>query len=176
MTGLVGLGAAFVLAGFVGYSLGRDGNAGRRISDFLLASVVVSWLVIYFVIPVTGYYIEMNQSFYQFTGAGFDAAFTRFHQDFAFFLVPAIVTLILALHASGISGKFRTRVGGLLLSGVLITFVFGEAYTMVLVNDALLGVAVFGGLLIGLGALLGTAYLFRSRGAKPPIPAEAGSS
>ncbi|MDG6902896.1 MAG: hypothetical protein JRM80_13185 [Nitrososphaerota archaeon] len=161
VTGFVGLGAAFVLAGFLGYSLGRDGNGRRRLSDSLLGSVVASWLVIYFVIPVTGYYIELNENFYQATGAGFDAAFTRFHQDFAFFLLPAVVTLVLVLEAYGISGKTRRRVGYLIFSGVLITFVFGEAYTMALLNLALLGVAVFGGFLIGLGALLGTAFLFK---------------
>ena len=170
VTGLVGLGAVFVLAGFLGCALARDGNGRRRILDSLLGTVVASWLAIYFVIPITGYYIEMNQGFYQFTGAGFDAAYTRFHQDLTFFLLPAIVTVILVLESYGISGKARRRVGDLLLSGVLITFVFGEAYSMAIVNLAVLGIATFGGLLIGFGVLLGTAYLFKWKAAEPSRP------
>ena len=161
VTGMVGLGAAFVLAGFLGYSLGRDGDGRRRLSDPLLSSVVASWLAIYFVIPVTGYYIELHQGFYQATGAGFDAAFTRFHQDFAFFLLPALVTLVLALEAYGISGMVRRRVGYLLISGTIMSFGFGEVYTMVSLSAAFLGLAVFGGLLMGLGILQGTVFLIK---------------
>ena len=163
ITGIVGLGAAFVLVALSSY--GRKGKtAGGTVflKDPLFLSIIAAWIFIYLLIPVTGYYIEFNQAFYQAGGLGFDAAFTRFHQDFTFFLLPAIVTSILIFESFGISGKARRTVGLLYLVGSTITFVFGWIYAMVTLDMIFLTVAAFGGLLIGLGALIGAEFVRKS--------------
>lgn len=169
MTGIVALGGAFVLAGLFMYALKgttRDGTVLVR--DPLFLSLVAAWLFIYLVIPITGYYIEFNESFYQTTGIGFDAAFTRYHQDFAFFLLPALVTTILIFEVFGISGKIRRKVGLLYLGGATITLLFGMLYAMVTLDMIFLYVAAFGGVLMGLGALIGAEYVRKTGNAPKP--------
>ena len=163
ITGTVGLGAAFVLIGLVMYGCkGKTRDGKLLVRDYLFLSLIAAWLFIYLLIPVTGYYIEFNQSFYQAAGIGFDAAYTRFHQDFTFFLLPALATSILIFDSFGISGKTRRRVGLLYLAGSTITFVFGMLYAMVTLNMVFLYVAAFGGVLMGLGALIGAEYVRKS--------------
>jgi len=163
MTGIVGLGAAFVLAALVSYARkGKTDDGTVLLKDPLFLSVIAAWMFIYLLIPVTGYYIEFNQSFYQAGGLGFDAAFTRFHQDFAFFLLPALVTAILIFDVFGIAGKTRRSVGLLFLVGSTLTFVFGWIYSMAALDMIFLYVAAFGGLLMGLGALIGAEYVRKS--------------
>jgi hypothetical protein len=162
VTGAVGVGAFFVLLGLLAHSRRGVSSEGRPLfKDPFFLTVIAGWLIIYLVIPITGYYIELNELFYQASGLTFDTAFTRFHQDFAFFLLPALITLILALDAYRISGKSRRYSGYLLLAGVAIAYVFGELYSMVALNGAILGAAIFGGFLIGLGGLIGAIYLAR---------------
>jgi len=163
MTGIVGLGAAFVLVALVSYARkGKTADGKVLLKDPLFLSIIAAWLFIYLLIPVTGYYIEFNQSFYMAAGLGFDAAFTRFHQDFAFFMLPALVTSILIFDAFGISGKTRRTVGLLYLVGTTITFVFGWVYAMVTLDAVLLYISAFGGILIGCGALIGAEYVRKS--------------
>ncbi|MDG6982239.1 MAG: hypothetical protein JRM74_02165 [Nitrososphaerota archaeon] len=160
VTGFVGLGAVFVLIALVAHATNAKTRDGRPlIRDSLFLSVIAGWIIIYLVIPVTGYYIEFHQDFYSAAGAGFDAAFTRFHNDFAFFLLPALVTTVLVFETFGMQGKVRRWTGYLYLSGMIITFVFGETYAMVTLDPLELYLAAFGGLLMGLGAILGTNYL-----------------
>ena len=170
ITGTVGLGAAVVLVALVSYARkGKTADGTVLLKDPLFLSVIVAWLFIYLLIPVTGYYMEFNESFYGLggtvpgaAGAAFDAAFTRFHQDFAFFLLPALVTAILIFDVFGIAGKTRRTVGLLFLAGSTITFVFGWIYAMLTLDMAFLYVATFGGLLMGLGAFIGAEYVRKS--------------
>ena len=170
ITGIVGLGAAVVLVALVSYARKGKTTDGRMLlKDPLFLSVVAAWLFIYLLIPVTGYYIEFNESFYGLggavasaAGAAFDAAYTRFHQDFAFFLLPALVTAILIFDVFGIAGKTRRTVGLLFLVGSTITFVFGWVYAMVTLDMVFLYVATLGGLLMGLGAFIGAEYVRKS--------------
>jgi len=170
ITGLVGLGAAVVLVALVSYGRkGKTVDGTVLLKDPLFLSVIAAWIFIYLLIPVTGYYIEFNESFYGLGGAvpgaagvAFDAAFTRFHQDFAFFLLPALVTAILIFDVFGIAGKTRRTVGLLFLVGSTITFVFGWIYAMVMLDMVFLGVATLGGVLMGLGALIGAEYVRKS--------------
>ncbi|MCL5672003.1 MAG: hypothetical protein JRM97_07845 [Nitrososphaerota archaeon] len=168
VTGFVGLGAVFVLIALLMHAVGARTRDGRSlIRDPLFLSVIAAWVIIYLVIPVTGYYIEFNESFYSAAGAGFDAAFTRFHNDFAFFLLPALVTTALVFETSGMEGKARRWTGYLYLSGMMIAFVFGEAYAMVTLDPLELYLAAFGGLLMGLGVILGMNNLRKSYAAAP---------
>ncbi|MDG6995628.1 MAG: hypothetical protein JRN52_06880 [Nitrososphaerota archaeon] len=159
ITALVGLGALFVLIALLMHSAKEKTQEGKTLlKDPLFLSVITAWIMIYLVIPITGYYIEFHQDFYSAAGAGF-AAFTRFHQDFGFFLLPALVTTVLIFETFGLKGATRKRIGLLYLAGEIITFVFGEVYTMVSSNPYLLGAAVFGGILMGMGVILGINFL-----------------
>lgn len=168
ITGLVGLGAFFVLIALLMHAINAKTQDGRSlIRDPLFLSVIAAWIIIYLVIPVTGYYIEFNQNFYSAAGAGFDAAFTRFHNDFAFFLLPALVTTVLVFENFGMQGKARKWTGYLYLSGMIIAFVFGEVYAMATLDPVELYAAAFGGFLMGLGVILGMNYLRKSYVATP---------
>lgn len=159
-TGMVGLGAVFVLAGLLAHSRTGTTTDGRPLyRDPLFAAVVAGWVMIYLVIPITGYYIEFHETFFSAAGLGFDAAYLRWHQDFGFFVLPALITLVLALDTYGISGRMRAFTGYLLLLGSGMAFVFGELYVFVSLSDLILYAAIFGGFLMGVGALVGGLYL-----------------
>ncbi len=178
-TGVVGLGAAFVLAGLLAHSRGSLTPEGRPLfKDPLFLSVVVAWMTIYLVIPVTGFYINFNENFYQFAGINFDDAFNRFHQDFGFYVLPSLVTILLALQSLGVTARVRKYVGTLAMTGTLMAFVFGEIYTLTAsaytspyvgqVYTALplaelsFDLAIMGGALIALGGLFAALNLRRA--------------
>lgn len=164
VTGSVGLGSVFVLAGLLVHSrVGLTAEGRPFYRDLLFLSAVGGWIMIYLVIPVTGFYINFNETFFQAAGLSFDDAFLRFHQDFGFFVLPALVTVVLALETYGISGRVRSWVGSLLFAGAGIAFLFGETYSLVTLSDWALYTALFGGFLIGAGALVGAGYLFRAK-------------
>ncbi len=185
VTGVVGLGAVFVLVGLLMHSRAGVTREGKPLyRDPLFLSVVAAWITIYLVIPVTGFYIELNEVFYQNAGATFDAVFTRFHQDFGFFVLPALVTLLIALESFSVSSRMKRYLGYLVVPGIAVAFVFGEAYALstATISPASVGqvyapfslgaitldIAVLGGVLIAVGVLVSAVYL---RTASPP-PAE----
>jgi len=180
-TGTVGLGAVFVLAGLLWHSKGSMSSDGKPLyRDPLLLSVVVAWITIYLVIPVTGFYINFNENFFKFAGINFDNTFLRYHQDFGFFLLPSLVTLLLALQTFGVGARVRKYVGYLSITGTLMAFAFGETYalgavgyttpfvgqvyTVVPLASLFLDLAVAGGALIALGGLITALSLRKSAG------------
>jgi hypothetical protein len=164
VTGTVGLGAFFVLIGLVLYARKKTTPKGMTtLRDPLVLSLITAWILIYLVIPVTGFWINFNETYFKGDGLSFDQVFTRFHQDFGFFLLPALVTLVLALNTFGISGSVRRSVGYLLLGGEVIAFVFGEAYALVTTNAVALYLAGLGGVLMGLGVLVGLRYMMTTK-------------
>ena len=169
-TGMVGFGAVFVLAGLLSHSRGSVGADGRSLMrDPLFLAVIVAWITIYLVIPITGLYINFNENFFQFGGLSFDDAFNRFHQDFGFYLLPSLVTLLLTLRTFGVTPKVGKYIGYLSICGIAMAFVFGETYTLaaatyttayvgqvytaVPLANVFLDLAIFGGVLIAVGAL-----------------------
>jgi hypothetical protein len=162
LTGFVGLGALFVLVALLLASRKKNRN-GHTIKDPLFASVVIAWIIIYMVIPVNGFYINFNETFYSGVGSGFDDAYTRFHQDFAMFLLPILVTTFLIFEIFGISGMTRKRIGYLYISGEIIIFALGEIYSMFTLNPFVLYGAGFGAALIAVGALMGARALNKNR-------------
>ena len=178
-TGMVGLGAVFVLAGLMSHSRGSLTNEGKPLfRDPLFLSVVVAWITIYMVIPVTGFYINFNENFFKFAGTAFDDAFNRFHQDFGFYLLPSLVTLLLTLQTFGITARIKRIVGYFSVAGILMAFVFGESYTlsaaqyttpyvgqvytMLPMASVFFILAVLGGVLIAGGALTAALYYRRA--------------
>ncbi len=163
ITGIVGLGAVFVLIALLLHaSKGKTTEDKVLIKDSLFLSLIASWIFIYLLIPITGIYIEFNESFYKAAGIGFDEAYGRFHQDLAFFLLPALVTTVLIFDLFGLSGKSRRRVGLLYLVGASIAFVFGMLYSMFTLDMTYLYIAACGAVLMGFGALLGAEYVRKS--------------
>ena len=188
-TGMVGLGAVFVLLGLLAHSRGAvTGDGSPLFKDPLFLSVVVAWVTIYLVIPVTGFYINFNENFFQNGGAVFDDAFNRFHQDFGFYLLPSLVTLLLSLQLFGITARVKRFVGYLSIAGIAMTFVFGETYTfsaaqyttpyvgqvytMFPMASIFFDLAVLGGALIAAGGLF-AAYYFRNTSRQADIRASA---
>lgn len=173
ITGLVGLGALLVLIALLSSSRKAKGNNDSvRVKDPLFVSVIIAWILIYIVIPVNGFYMNFNETFYSGTGSAFDDAYTRFHQDFAFFLLPILVTTFLIFEMFGMSGTTRKRVGYLYISGEIIIFIFGEIYSMITLNPFALYGAGFGGALIAIGALVGARYLNKTGLKINPHPQE----
>ena len=181
--GVGGRGAAFVLAGLLAHSRGSVTADGRALyRDPLFISVIVAWVTIYLVIPVTGFYINFNENFYQFAGFNFDEAFNRFHQDFGFYLLPSLVTLLVALHTFGVTGRVRRYVGYLSVAGTLMAFAFGESYTLSALNyttpyvgqvytalplaNLFFDLAFLGGALIAVGGVLAALSLRRAAKAR----------
>jgi len=175
-TGTVGLGAVFVLVGLLAHSRKSLTGEGKPLfRDPIFISVVVAWITIYLVIPVTGFYINFNESYFQAAGINFDQVFTRYHQDFGFFLLPSLVTLLVALQTFGVSTRIRRYVGYLSSAGILMVFLFGETYalaasayttpyvgqvyTVLPMASVFLDLAALGGALIGAGCLFGALNL-----------------
>jgi len=165
ITGIVAFGSALVLIALLLQARRAKSVDGTGLlKDYLFLSLIAAWLCIFLLIPITGYYIELNQSFYSAAGISFDAAYTRFHQDFTFFLLPALVTTILIFETFGISGKTRRNVGRLYLVGIIVTFVFGMIYSMITLDMVTLSIAALGGLMMGIGALYGAEFVRKSAG------------
>jgi hypothetical protein len=156
LTGIIGFGALLVFSSLLSASKKSSSmQVAVTWRDLSYLSIIAAWLIIYLVIPVTGYYIEFHQTFYGGAGLSFDEAYTRFHQDFGFFVLPALVTAVLGLNMLGIDERRRVTSASLLLAGELVAFIFGEIYTMFSLNNLFLYAAIAGGVLMGLGASIG---------------------
>lgn len=157
MTGMIGWGALFVLIGLLLY-MKRSG----RLKSPLFMAIVVAWIMIYLVIPGTGYYIEFHETFFGFAtppapGWMNDAAYLRFHQDFGFFLLPSIVVAMLFFMMMRLSDGAERRISYTLIAGMVITFLSGEMYFATLETPALYA-AILGAAIIWLGLAEGVYY------------------
>ncbi len=95
-------------------------------------------------VPVSGYYIYMHETLYNHglssapRGVN-DAVYGWFHQDFALFLIPAVMTLILAVMHFTVDARQRRTSVGTLLAGSALAFIGGMLY--VFVSPTLYGVS-----------------------------------
>ena len=165
ITGIIGWGALLIMIALIWQARGKG-----MLRDPLFISLITGWILIYLTIPVTGYWIEFHDSFYgaagalpNAPGAAFDFAYTRFHQDFGFFLLPALITAILTFEIYGISGKERALTGYLFIFGEIISFVAGELYSLVFLSAPLLILAGFGAALMAAGGIIGIRYLVKCK-------------
>jgi len=108
-----------------------------------------------------GYFIEFHENLYGMGAAGApraaaDAVFTWFHQDFAFFMLPAILTVMLALKWLAVDERLRRLANWTLLGGAFVSFVGGMLYIFVSQarNGASFWVTTIGFAVIVIGALL----------------------
>ncbi len=120
ITGLgVMLGAAIAL---VGVSLARLEDALLRWASAAFSLMMLATVV------VAGYYIELSENIFQARGATSDAVFTFWHQDFAFFIIPAVMVVLQILHRMVDDRVARARIGTLLVSGGGLAFLGGLGY------------------------------------------------
>ena len=83
-----------------------------------------------------GYFIEFHENLYGVGAANApraaaDAVFTWFHQDFAFFMLPGILTVMLALKWMAADEGLRRNATWTLLAGTLVSFIGGMLYIFV---------------------------------------------
>ena len=130
------------------------------------AAVVLAVLLI--TVVGFGYYIEFHETLYGLGAAdapraAADDVFTWFHQDFAFFLLPAVLTIMLALRWLAADARLRRDANRALLSGVVVAFLGGMLY--IFVSQARGGIsfvvttvgfaAIIAGVILALRAMIG---------------------
>jgi len=136
---VTGLGVMFGgLIALVGLGVERLPDAVSRWSSAVLSTFLL------ITVPVSGYYIYMHETLYNHgissapRGVN-DAVYGWFHQDFALFLLPAIMTLILAVLHFTQDQKQRRASVGTLVAGSLLGFIGGMLY--VFVSPSLYGIS-----------------------------------
>lgn len=131
VTGIgVMIGGLLILGGLVFNKSKHEETLDSQGARYTLAAIAWSWLLLVLTVVVAGYYIELHEVYFgagdpTAAGAAADAVFTFAHQDFAFYMLPGLmVVLLLAnllLHNQqktiawgAIGGSFITFVGVLL--------------------------------------------------------------
>ncbi len=113
------------------------GLAQERLSDRILRwSAVTVSAMIFVTVVVSGYYIEFHETIYGMGNpharlAINDAVFTWWHQDFAFFLLPAILGVLLTMYRLQVPLRIRQFATGSLVGGSFIAFLGGMDYIFV---------------------------------------------
>ena len=117
------------LLAFLGMALQRQTPEGEEQAWWRPALLTVgwSWLLLVLTMIGAGFYIELNETTFgagdpHAAGAAADAVFTFAHQDFAFFLLPAVIVLltIADLYFKRSSTRWLSQVAGI---GTLVVFV-----------------------------------------------------
>ncbi len=123
-------------------------------------SVIVT-AILFVTVVGFGYYIEFHENVFGAgasgaPGSAADAVFTWFHQDFAFFLMPALLTVLLALKWLAVDQGLRRSATWTLLGGSFVAFIGGMLY--IFVNQASHGISfvvtTIGFVVIVIGAVL----------------------
>jgi hypothetical protein len=141
------LGAVLAL---IGLGLDRLPNATARWGAAILSILTL------ITVPVVGYYIELNENLFNHGVPGAsrsasDAIFSWFHQDFALFMIPGLLLLILVLQRFAAASPKRPHALRLLIAGSVILFFGGMLYVFVFPQD--FGAAFYVSL-VGLATLL----------------------
>ena len=131
-TGLVGFGSIIVAIALIGGGMLADKLSHTRLLKIM---EILTWFAAVFVLVGIGYPIEFNEAFFGFatpgtpkTGGGpgwmYDAAFSRAHLIFAFYLLPIVAGSILAAHAT-LKGNIVGNKAGLITKISSYLFFFG---------------------------------------------------
>ncbi len=122
-------GVGVMLGGFIallGVSL-EPGNERLLRYGSLVASALILLTVV-----VGGYYIEFHENVFgaggAAPGAASDAIFTWWHQDFAFFMVPSTMVLLVALVRLVQPGRSRDYAMYAVVAGEIIAFLGGVIF------------------------------------------------
>ncbi len=125
------LGAVLAL---VGLGLDRLPDATARWGAAILS------LLTLITVPVVGYYIELNENLYNHgvagaAGSASDAIFSWFHQDFALFMIPGLLLLVLVLQRFAASSPKRPHALRLIIAGSIVLFFGGLLYVFFYPQD-----------------------------------------
>ncbi len=110
------------------------GLAQERLPERVLRwSAVAVNAFLFVTVVVTGYYIEFHETAYGMGNpharlAANDAVFTWWHQDFAFFLLPAILGVLLAIYRLQVPQRTRQLATAGLVGGAFVAFLAGMDY------------------------------------------------
>ena len=164
LTGLVGMGALLLAIALIGpwYRKVYGSNPAK-------AAVLTTWIIAILTVPVLGYWIEMNESFYGAggsiagaAGAATDATYMIFHQQLAFFVMPALAAAILAMDYYLKSERKKKILSLAAIGGSWLSFAGGISYVFVSPAGAniFLVLEYAGAAVIALSALVVALYLF----------------
>ena len=110
------------------------GLAPLKDSAVRWAAAVFSVLILLTVVGA-GYYIEWHEAIFgagaTAPGSTSDAIFTFWHQDFAFFIVPSVMIMLLVVHRMVLEAVVRRQIAVLMVGGGLVAFLGGLAYVFV---------------------------------------------
>ena len=119
-----------------------------------------AWLLSFFTVVVSGYYIEINAAYYgagvaTAPGANADAIFTWFHQNIGLFLFPALVLVLLAVKIF-VDRRYHSWIGWLTIAGTSVIIAGGASWVF---NDPVLHgsgyyISATGLIVVGLAILL----------------------
>ena len=164
LTGLVGAGAALLAIALIGpwYKKVYGANPAK-------IAVFTTWLITILTVPVIGYYMEFRSTYFganglipNAPGRLNDQVYTSFHQQLAFFVLPAFATMILAMDFYLKSKRKKTILSISAISGCWLAFIGGIAYTFISPS----GINIFkiveytGAAIIALSGLAVALYLF----------------
>jgi hypothetical protein len=129
------LGAVLALAGLAADRL--PGALTRWGSALLSALLLV-------IVPVVGFFIETHENLFNHRAASAprgaaDLIYGWYHQDFAFFILPAVMVLLLVLELFARDGRQRRSAIWTLLAGSTLAFLGGVLY--VFVSSAVYGIS-----------------------------------
>jgi hypothetical protein len=100
---------------------------------YTLAALVWSWLLLVLTMIGAGYYIELHEAYFgagssSAPGATADAIFTFAHQDYAFFMLPALMVVLLltnlVMHSREITIAWGSMTGSFITFIGVMTYVF----------------------------------------------------
>lgn len=128
------IGGLLLLLGLVMNKTKHEEALASQGARYTLAAIAWSWLLLVLTVVVAGYYIEFNEVYFgvgdpKAPGAAGDAVFTFAHQDFAFYMLPALMAILLVTNLV-LHNKEKTIAWGA-ISGSLITFIGVLTYVFV---------------------------------------------
>ncbi len=138
-----------------------------------------SWLMSFAVVVVTGYWIELHETYFgagdKAPGAAHDAVFTWAHQDIGLFLLPTVVLLMLVVDRFLAGRQVQKAIGWAAVAGSTVLFLGVLVYTFAdaAVHGPAYGLSTLGLLLVG-AAVLGTVWW--GTAGRPPQGGPAGQT
>ena len=155
------LGAVIAL---VGLGFERLSDPATRWGSALLSAML------FVIVPIIGYYIEMHENLFNHGAASAprgaaDLVYGWYHQDFAFFLLPAVMTTLMALQLFARGARERRQAVLTLVTGSFLAFLGGILY--VFVSSAQYGVAFIVATIGIAGIVLGMVLALRAIVAPP---------
>ncbi|RIV20897.1 hypothetical protein D2Q93_11165 [Alicyclobacillaceae bacterium I2511] len=125
------IGGLLLMLGLILNKSDKGNSLESPSSRYTLVAVAWSWLLLVATVVLAGYYIEFNEVYFgvgdpHAPGAAADAVFTFAHQDFAFYMLPALMAILLITNLV-LHNKEKTIAWGA-ISGSLITFIGVLAY------------------------------------------------